>query len=375
MRKITPAIAAAFASLAALAACERQAGDAPQPAPPPVLAEATVSDELPGLAAAPTGIAFWEHPTLPFNSMMIVASADGVISYNIEDGNEVSRIPGVNTKGAAVSYIGLGQQAAGVMAIFDTDENAFKFFGIANTSRDFLPIEGGPAIRGNVRGYCFGRALDATAPTLFVVQKSELSVFNFEQASSGLVLANEAALPIPENIQSCAVDVDGVVLGASENGEIYRIAASDSFASPFAKADIETAGDFVVVAFSSDGAGDASVTGNILMADKATGALHIFDRADGRAIGAVNIVGTEELEGVNAVGAMGAVSSNLGGLYRNGAVALSVETETSPAIRIVSINGLLNALDMPRSDAISPRGAVPEVEDSELIIDIEFNPE
>ena len=372
MRKPTLVIAA---TLAALAACERQAAEAPEPTAPPIVAEATVSDELPGLSAQPTGIAFWEHPSLPFNSLMIVASADGVVSYNIEDGNEVSRIPGVNMNGAAVSYLGVGPQAAGVLAAFDADENAFKFFGIANTSRDFLPIEGGPVIRGNVRGYCFGRAIDGTAPTLFVVQKSELSVFNFEQASSGLDLTDEATLPIPENIQSCAVDVDGVVLGATANGEIYRIAGSDSFAAPFAEADMTSAGALNVVAFSSQGAGDSTMNGNILMVERATGAVHMFDRADGRAIGVVNIVGTEDLAGVDAAGAMGAVSSNLGGLYRNGAVALSVATEEGPAIRIVSVNGLLNALDVATGDAISPRGAIPEIDESELIIDIEFNPE
>ena len=365
----------AFFAFAVLAACERETVEAPAPAAPVPEFEATISDELPVLGASVTGIAFWDHPALPFNGMMIVASADGVVSYNIEDGNEVSRIPGVNAQGAAVSYLGIGPQAAGVVATLDADENAFKFYGVANTSRTFLPIDGGPAIRGNVRGFCFGRAIDGNAPSLFVVQKSRLSIFNFEEAPGGLSLVSETELETPDNIARCAVDIDGVVLGADDKGAIYRIAGNDSFAAPLAAADFSGAGEMAVIALETLEGDDRSLSGQIALLDKTNGALHIFDRANGQTLGVITMKGTDELEGVSAANGMGATAGNLGGLYRNGAFAFAVDAADGPAVRILPISGVLNALSLPGGDAISPRGKIREVEDNDLLIDIEFNPQ
>lgn len=374
----------AFVAFALLAACEREPAEAPAPAAPVPAANVTVSDELPGLTASATGIAFWEHPTLPFSSLLIVANQDGVASYNIEDGNEVSKIPGINARGASVSYLGRGPQAAGVLAIYDADESAFKFYGVGNASRSFLPIEGGPVIRGNVRGFCFGRASDSAAPTLFVVQKAELLIFNFEQADSGLALAGETTLPTPDDMAACAVDIDGVVLGLSESGAIYRVDGDGSFKKPFARAPLSNAGNAVIFAFeqdetSNDSDSEETVSGQIALLDKDSGALHIFDRADGRALGVVTIVATDEIEGVTAASAMGATGGNLGSLYRSGAIAFGVDGaadgENGAVIRLAPVSGVLNALSLQQGDVISPRGAAPEEEDNNLIIDIEFNPQ
>ncbi len=367
----------ALSALAFLAACERQAvePDAPAPAVPVIAADVTVSDELPGLSAPATGITFWDHPALAFNSLLIVASDNGIVSYNVEDGNEVSRIPGIRAKGAAVSYIGHGSLAAGVLAIFDVDDSAFKFYGVGNASRAFQPVEGGPVIRGNVRGFCFGRAVDGDAPALFVVQKSKLSIFNFEKAAGGLVAAGETALQMPDDIAACTVDIDGVVLAASESGAIFRVVGGDSFSAPFARAEISNAGEMAVLAFESTEDDEVSVHGQIMLLDRDTGALHLFDRSDGQALGVISVTASDELEGVSAASAMGATAGNLGGLYRNGVIALGVDGADSPAIRLAPVNGVMNALSLPDGDPISPRGAVPAIEDDALIIELDFQPQ
>ena len=370
--------ALAFAALV-LAACERGSETetpAPAPATPVPTVEVTVSDQLPGLTSPATGIAFWEHPNLPFSSLMIVANQDGLTTYNIEDGNEVSSVPGVNAIGAAVSYLGRGPQAAGIVASFDGAENAFRFYGVMNASRSLLPIDGGPAIRGNVRGFCFGRANDGTAPTLFVVQKGELLIFNYESDGSSLALSGEAAIPTPDDIKTCAVDIDGVVLTLSDSGKVYRIAGDNSFDEPFAAADLSNAGDAVIFAFQQDDADADAVSGQIALLDKDSGALHIFDRADGRALGVASVIGTDELDGVAAASAMGATAGNLGSLYRSGAIAFGVEGTDGPAIRLTPVSAVLNALSLTRGEAISPRGALTEEEENDnLIIDIEFDPQ
>ena len=351
----------------ALAACEQRVAPEPtEPEIPAIVAAVTISDQLPNLEAPATGIAFWEHPTLPFNGMMIVTSAIGVVTYNIEDGNEVGRAPGVNLAGAAVSYAGFGAQAAGILATLDVDENLFRFYGISNTSRTLLPIEGGPEIRGNVRGFCFGRSQEASAPTLFVVQNSKLTIFNFDASDAGLVTGDAIEVATADNLTGCAVDADGVVLLNTQEGDVYRLAAGEAAQTPFASLDITNAGDLEIAAATDE---SGALTGIGLLLNKPDGAVHVFDRNDGRAIGVVTVAASQDFEGVSSADVIGVSTSNLGGLYRNGVVAFGTESEDGPLIRLIPVNGVLNALSLTLDEPLRPRGTEPEA-DNDLIIDI-----
>jgi len=362
----------AAAALLALAACEQQAPQAPPPEPAPPVGVAA-SDELAGLAAPATGIAFWMHPNVAFNSLMIVAGADGLASYNIEDGAEVSRAPGVNFEGAAVSYLGFGPQAAGVVAAFNPGDSAFAFYGIDNVSRSFLPLEATVDIRGAVRGFCFGRGDGVSAPTLFVVQRGKISIFNFDAADEGLAPAGSATIETPDDLAACAVDADGVLLAATQTGRLYRLDGDGGFASPFASTAVADTGGLAVISSDAPEGAKPAAYGQIAVMDKATGALHFLDRADGHALGAVTIAETDEIDGVPAAVAMGATGANLGGLYRNGLIALSVDGE-APSVRIIPINGVHNALTLTAGVPINPRGAIAPVEDDDLLIKINHKP-
>ena len=366
---------AALAALAVLAAACERAGEAPAPQPAPRF-EIPVSDELPGLAAPATGVAFWDHPALPFNSMMIVAGAQGVIAFNIEDGVEAARIDGVPAEGAAVSYLGRGPQATGVMALFDSAQNAFSFYGVDNVSRRFRPLDGGPAVEGEVSGFCFGRAQEMSAPSLFVLQNAQILIFNFDAAGDGLALAGEGAVEAPAGLASCAVDIDGVLIVAADDGTIYRIDGPESFAEPFASADVAEAGDLSLTASAVDdeASGETIISGQITLLDKADGAAHVFDRANGEALGVITVSGTEQMAGVAAANAMGLSGANLGALYRNGVVAYAVTAEDGPAIRLIPYNAVLNALALPEGTAPPPRSAAPAAERDSLLIDAPFPP-
>lgn len=360
-------------TLLALTACDRAAQETVPPAPVETFS-VSVSDELPNLSAPATGIAFWEHPTLSFNSLMIVTNKDGLISYNIEDGNEVSRAPGFNARGAGVSYLGFGVEAAGVVATFDADESVFRLYGIDNASRAFIPVDGGPAIRGAVRGFCFGRARDIASPSLFVVQKGKISIFNFEAEINSISVSEGPVIDTPDNLVSCTIDVDGVVIAASEKGELYRLDGVDSFEAPIASAGISNTGDIAVTVAEILSGEETTLTGQILLLNIDNGALHIFDRNDGRALGVIASAATDELEGVDAAYAIGVTSANLGALYRNGVIAFAVGTET-PVIRLIPVSGVMNALSLPEGESIAPRGAVPVVENDGLLFETSYKPE
>ena len=362
----------AAASILFIAACGEQAS---APASPEVSRQleavgVNASDAIADLAAAPTGIDFWTHPNVAFNSLIITASADGLTSYNVEDGAEVSSVPGLALDGVAVSYIGFGPVAAGVAVTFDESESAFRFYGIDNVSRLFLPLPGGPAIRGALRGFCMGRAVASPDPTLFVVQRGELSVYNVSPAmngdDAGITIAGETRLTLPESITTCAVGADGIVYVAADNGEIFRIDGDNAFAAPFA---ISSSGAPADMEFLGAGSEDSapSVSGQIAVLDGESGIVEFFDAGDGHALGAVRVTATFDIDAVATATAMGASGANLGGLYRDGAIALSVGDET-PALRLIPTSGVANALALTALPPANPRGNAPAQEDSNNLI-------
>jgi len=364
-----------LSSLIAFAACERKSEvTAPAPAPVLTVAEAPASDELPGLPAAATGIAFWDHPTLSFNSTMIVATSGAVIAYSMEDGNEVSRIDGFNADGVAAGYLGFGPSSAGFIAFLDAEENAFRFYGVDNITRAFLPLDAGPVIRGAVRGFCLGRSAEAPAPSLFVVQKGAVQVFNLAASPSGVAVESETVIETPDDLTSCAVGMDGALFAADDSGNVYKVTGADAFAKPFASAPAGKSELGVIASASEDDA--TAFSSQLVIADLSTGVVHLFDSADGAALGAVKVSPTDDLPGVDGAEAFGVTGGNLGGLYRNGVAAFGVaEGADGPVIRIAPTSSLKNALSIPVGEPVSPRGSAPRQDDDVLNIPTNFDPE
>lgn len=358
-----------------LAACGEQAagpGPATEAQPPATPVEVTASDELPGLSSAPTGIAFWTHPNVSFNSLLLVASADGLASYNMEDGAEVSRVPGMALQGVAGSYAGFGPQAAGLVATFDPSASAFRFYGVDNVSRLFLPLAGGPEMRGPVRGYCLGRGIGVFEPTLFVIQKGELRIFNLavdtENGAAAISVESDALTPIPDSVTNCAVDIDGIVVLGAETGALYRLDGADSLTAPFAQSAPDSV-DEIAILSSEPGDNDYTVGGQIAALDRDTGVIALFDREDGHALGAARITASYDVEAVRNATTFGASAANLGGLYRDGAIALGVDGDAA-SIRLAPANGVSNALSLSPLPPANPRGTAPlSAEPGSLIIE------
>lgn len=366
-----------LAALMFAAACERD-GSSPEaaaPAAPEIAAvSAPVSDELPGLPAPATGIAFWDHPRLSFNGLMIVATGKGVFAYSMEDGTEVSRIDDVSAQGLATGYFGAGAAAAGFIAFYDGAEQTFRFYGVDNESRAFLPLEGGPAASGPVKGFCLGRAEDAAAPALFAIEKGRIEVFNLAPGASGVAVESKAEIKAPDTLVSCAVDLDGSLLAAASNGDVYKLAGENSFAAPFARAAVMKPGNLSVIAAASEE--DASVVGGVIfLAGLDKGQVQVFDRESGQSLGAVVLEGTDDMPAVGAADVFGATGANLGALYRNGVIAFGVSSaEGGPALRIAPASTVKNALSIPLGEPVSPRGTAPQTEDNGLIIPTTFDP-
>ncbi|MHA7873503.1 MAG: hypothetical protein ACX939_14230, partial [Hyphococcus sp.] len=175
---------------------------------------------------------------------------------------------------------------------------------------------------------------------------------------------------------SCAVDNgDGAVFLARASGRLIRM-ATDAPPAEFAAAPIGAAGDLAIALSGAAPNTDSSVSGLVLLLDKTSGAVHAFDRNSGALDGVVTVGESFEIEAVNASTAMTATGANLGGLYRNGVAAFGVDLgEGVGAVRMIPVNGLLNALDRPEAAPSSPRGYMPQTDDDALIIPSVNSPE
>ncbi|MEM9494632.1 MAG: hypothetical protein AAGA09_01415 [Pseudomonadota bacterium] len=385
-RSLLNSIAGAALMLAA-AACGRDGAETPDETasddPEPVCVEAMASDTLDTLTAPPTGVGFWVHPTLAFNSLLIVAGADGVVGYNIEDGTEAARFGGAHARGLGVSYIGRGPDARGVLAIYDEDASAVRLIAVDNISRAFTGIDGAIALRGNVRGICFGRAADDETPSLHVIQKGKLTRYDISEAQGTITADQSIGVSIDDSVSACAVDpVDGRVFLAG-NDTIFRL--EDDSVSRFSKApssgDNASAAPMAMLTWrtadgeaNGDEGNEGAARGALALFDNEAGVMRLLDRESGRTVGVVAIDGTDQLDGVSSASALGAASANLGGLYRNGALAFA--TAGDPAsLRLAPMSSFFNALSWPLGDAFNPRGDLPETEDDALAINPVFSPQ
>ena len=345
-------------AVVAITACERQSttGEGPQSDVATGVEDVLASDALENLSGTPTDIAFWSHPTLAFNSMLITASSTGVTGYNMEDGALVSTIDGVDSAAIAVSYFGTSQQARGILALLDRSESTVHFYEVSNLDRTFKKLDAMVTVRGNIRDICFGRAA-TTAPTLYLVQKGTLTPFQLDLDQG--VADIGAPIAITETGDQCIVDkIDGAVFVSTQNN-ILKIPAGAVNPEIFAANNASDVGDFGFILTSAQ---QENPNGALLLLNKTTGPITMLDRTDGHEMGSFRITATDEIEGVTSAHNIGASGANLGGLYRNGAVALTANGDT-PTIKIVAINSVVNALDLTLGNPFNPRGDAPPIDD------------
>lgn len=366
--RAAPLFFAAAAALALVAACSRREPAAP-PVEAPVPVDVAAMDELAALPAPATGLAFWSHPTLPFNSLAIAATGEGVIAYNIEDGEEVARLDGIDAGGVAVAYRGQGPMAEAAAAVFDRAKRRFVFITIDNIDRSFAPGYAPISFAAPVDGFCFGHSRNEDGLTLYVLSGGTLAAYAF--AVDGAGAGGAQTFAAPEDAAACAVDdVDGAVFVATKAGEIYRFDRGAGFEAPFARsAAVRPVSIGVALNGLVEGAPTDQCCGQIALLDGEDGLVHLFDREDGRALGAVRLIGFDEIEGVGAATAMAAGYANYGGVYRSGALALATNG-AAPALRLTPLNGAASALAFALGDPADPRALSPQEE--EPVIDIEL---
>lgn len=358
-------------ALLALAACGRDSQpqrDHELPQSPAV--EVSAVDQFGPVPGSVTGIAMWSHPTLPFNGLVIAAGEAGLVAWNVEDGAEVARDDRSPLDGVSIAYLGAGPQAQGYVAARTAGgDERFFFYAIDNVSREFNLLSMTPfGERREGRGFCLG----ANGGSLMLHEMTP------EGWRSTNVAINAGDLAFTEQVTTgthkggfthCVVDeLKGAIIAATAAGQIYRI--ENNSPSLLASTGVsDPAGIGLALNGLADGTPEDQCCGQIAVLDGANAIVHLFDREDGHALGAVRMASSFDVEAVASANALGVGYGNFGAVYRDGLVILATEDGDS-ALRLAPFNGIMDALAQPLGETANPRDLAPQEEEG-FVIDVE----
>lgn len=360
---------------AALAACGSPKDAATTPAAPAaVTGEVFASDEYGAFDAEIADIAFWTHPSLPFQGLVIASTTSGVAAFNIEDGAEVARLDAAPADGLEVVYAGTGASARGVLIVGETAGKAYRFFAIDNDARSLTPLPASGAENAGGAAFCAGPDRDG-ALRLVELRGRSVGLAALTVEDAGVAVGEATTRTAPEETVACVVDpLDGAVYLAGKSGAIFRMSASgDIDADRFAMLKL---GNVASIGLALNGLVEGGATGEccgeIAILDAADATIHLVDRDDGKVLGAVRITSSFDVEAVVSTTAMGVGYGNFGGIYRAGVLALATDGE-HPTLRLAPLNGAMDAISAPLGPTAEPRGLAsqPEAEDAP-VIDVEL---
>ncbi len=358
--------AAALAALILAGACDRKP-DGPLPDPDigapsaATVAEVAAADSYgaPGIAVA--DVAFWSHPSVAFEGLLLAATTSAVTAYSIETGEAAFEIPG-GAADVAVFYAGEGAGAQGYLLA--AGDGAYRLYTIHQDGAGFNPVA--MANAGSPAGaFCAG---GGAAPALYEAAGGKLSARALTIVANGAELGDARALAdIPDAI-GCDVDpLTDEIVAVSRDGAIRRVDPATGAVFGLAlPQDLTPSASALAVARDESGAAQ----GQVALLDRKTSVVSLFDAGDGRALGAVRIKATFDLDAINSASRIVAGSANYGGVYRGGALAVVAAGEGAP-VRLVPWNGVMGALSLPVAAVIDPRAPEGPAEE-EGVISIEL---
>ena len=359
MRMTRPLLSAA--ALIALAACEK--GDkAPPPGPalPAVeVSEVAAADGYGEPGAKVNAVAFWSHPSVNFESLLLAATDAGVEAFAIETGEKVGAVEQGPVDALAVIYSGNGAAAEGYVVA--GRPTGYEFYRVDNLTRALSPTSVASAAP-RAGAFCAGRS--SGAMTLYEIANDGLSRRVIEPRENGLALGDPEPVATTGGIACHVDDRTGAVIAIAADGAIKRIdpATGEAFGLAFGGANATSSTIFLMTTVEPDNAAG----GAIALLDGASGVISLFDLVDGHAMGAVRVKATFDLGAVAAATTIAAGYGNYGGVYRDGALAIVTNDGGAP-IRLAPWNGVLDAVKQPLGENVDPRAPQSATEDVSVI--------
>ncbi len=346
-------------ALLALAACER-AKKAEPAAPAIEVHEVAAADGYGAPDDVVNAVAFWSHPSVNFQSLLIATTDAGLKAFSIESGEEIGSAA-TPASTVSVFYLGSGAKAEGY-AIASGD-GAYSLYAIANDAASLAPL----AVTGPAPG---ADAFCVSGGFLYEAGNDRLDARDIAILTGGAVISGARKIADAPGIAACHVDDrSGDIVTLSKDGAIKRVdpKTGESFGLAFINGGAATASALFLMTAPEPANAPG---GAIAVLDGESGVISLFDLVDGHALGAVRIKSTFDLDAVAAAKTIAAGYGNYGGVYRDGALAVVTAGDGAP-IRLAPWNGVLDALKLPLGENVDPRAPQPAAE-TERVIDIEL---
>ncbi len=352
----------AVLAIIALSACERSkntAEDAPA-APALEIREVAAADGYGANGDIVNAVAFWSHPSVNFQSLLIAATDNSVKAFSIESGEEAASAAGGASK-VEVFYLGAGPTAQGYAIARAGD--AYAVYSIANEAPALSPL----TVAGGAPG---ADAFCISGGALYEAGDDRLAAREFAIMTGGAVISEARKIADAPGVVACHVDDrTGDVIVIARDGAIRRVDpdTGESFGLAFVDGASTAASAMFLMTTPEP---ENALGGAVAVLDGESGVISLYDLTDGHALGAVRIKSTFDLDAVAAAKTFAAGYGNYGGVYRNGALAVVTAGDGAP-IRLAPWNGVLDALKLTPGENVDPRTPQPEAE-TERVIDIEF---
>ncbi|WP_306249571.1 hypothetical protein [Parvularcula sp. IMCC14364] len=352
-------------SVALVAACSGENKGTPRPETPPSEAPLTTpvgssqlltipaTDELGRFETPVSGLALWQHPEVPFQSLVLAANgAAGLIAINF-DQEGVATLPGQFSDGLSLTYLAANGTPVEVVAAFDSSINALRFVRMATDPVAFenWRLSGDVQEIASMRPLCFGRSAEDEALALFGLMPDG-------NLSRSIIAADDGSLTVEApvsfqrtDIKTCVSnDYTGDTYFLTDNGTVE---VADAFSSDMGFADFVDlpAGEAIelATALQAEGAGYL-----LAMVSSGPYVIHAYDLSSGEIAGEFTLGEFSDITAVETISAFAADASNFGGLYREGAIAI-VEGDSNFALKLASWSAVRNILNLPKTDRLNRR--------------------
>ena len=312
-----------------------------------------------------TSVAFWSHPSIVFNSVIVAGHADGISLFNIEDGAPIDSADGFNVIDLAVGYLGEGPQAVGYIAASTDDEaNPVRFFQINNSDRSLQLLSTiFVAQSASDANLCLGRA-NKDDLILGRSRPQGTTVLPLKVSAAGV--SSGGGFSSTTSSVDCAIDQSGKIFSINNDGDVVMVTKEET---TIVAGGAVPAPSAVSVSVKSDETGSQQARLVILGSDDRA---YLFSAEDGHALGAVGMRDTFDVVALEAVTSLAVGYGNYGGIYRDGALAFVDGNASGAPIKLAPWSGVVRELDLPLGQSVNPRGQVASLDDDESVISIDL---
>ena len=376
--KVITLTAAGFALATMLSGCdgptnadEPQTVTAPQPddtsspTTTPQTAAQTPADNIVNVAVTDVietagvkgDIAFWSHPTLAFNSLLLAAGSQNITGVAVESRLDVAGLE-VGARAMDVAYIGEGVDARGYLVALSG--SSLQLSEIQNATGALSPIASmeSPTISA-LQEICLSAAGETIHGYGVGTNSMVRITITLEGGMRDISIAPSAA---PAGPIDCTVDPlsqAAYFLGA--DGTISRLDSDGNAMVPFSAPHPSGGRSLGLLLKSDDG---QTPSPRLIVLGDDTSHLRLLD-GSGDTLGQFKLSASFDYPAVENPSALGVGFGNYGGVYRDGAIALAHDE----GISLVPWNAVATALELPIGDGVNPR-LLQEPEEEGFVIDI-----